>query len=299
MRYQDKTYLAHHGILGQKWGVRRFQNKDGSYTAAGKKRKNLDKNKKENDTEDKKKGLSRNQKIAIAATGVALTAIGGYYLYKTGKLDGLINVGKNAVKNNSNDILGLSDERTNKFIPTVDNISKCATNINPSGSRTNCGSVASAVIANLKTGLNDCVALDQVPEHMRQPGKQGYDPKKLIDCFEGGSWETNSGMNRKELAKNVEQTILKHGEGASGLMYPDAIRGKSSSHYFSWIVLNGKVNIIEGQPPSAKESGIIWNNNFFDDVGQMFDPSGEVHVARLDNCPIKPGREKDLFSKRK
>ena len=30
--------LAHHGILGMKWGVRRFQNKDGSLTAAGKKR---------------------------------------------------------------------------------------------------------------------------------------------------------------------------------------------------------------------------------------------------------------------
>lgn len=33
--------LYHHGILGQKWGVRRFQNADGSYTAAGKKRYNL------------------------------------------------------------------------------------------------------------------------------------------------------------------------------------------------------------------------------------------------------------------
>ncbi len=30
--------LAHHGILGQKWGVRRFQNENGSLTKEGKKR---------------------------------------------------------------------------------------------------------------------------------------------------------------------------------------------------------------------------------------------------------------------
>ena len=29
--------LSHHGILGQKWGVRRYQNEDGSLTLAGKK----------------------------------------------------------------------------------------------------------------------------------------------------------------------------------------------------------------------------------------------------------------------
>ena len=34
----DNNYLQHHGILGMKWGVRRYQNKDGSLTAAGKKR---------------------------------------------------------------------------------------------------------------------------------------------------------------------------------------------------------------------------------------------------------------------
>ena len=30
--------ICHHGVLGMKWGVRRYQNKDGSLTAAGKKR---------------------------------------------------------------------------------------------------------------------------------------------------------------------------------------------------------------------------------------------------------------------
>ncbi len=33
-------YLAHHGIKGQKWGIRRYQNPDGSLTAIGKARYN-------------------------------------------------------------------------------------------------------------------------------------------------------------------------------------------------------------------------------------------------------------------
>lgn len=36
--YSDTSYLEHHGILGMKWGIRRYQNKDGTLTEAGKRR---------------------------------------------------------------------------------------------------------------------------------------------------------------------------------------------------------------------------------------------------------------------
>lgn len=33
----SNEYLTHYGIKGMRWGIRRFQKKDGSLTAAGKK----------------------------------------------------------------------------------------------------------------------------------------------------------------------------------------------------------------------------------------------------------------------
>ena len=72
--YYEDHYLAHHGILGQKWGVRRYQNPDGSLTDAGYKRygkKHLDASMKQ-DIRTKKQIDSKH---TAAATGVA--GIGG------------------------------------------------------------------------------------------------------------------------------------------------------------------------------------------------------------------------------
>lgn len=38
----NSSELEHHGVKGMHWGVRRYQNKDGSLTAAGKKRRRSD-----------------------------------------------------------------------------------------------------------------------------------------------------------------------------------------------------------------------------------------------------------------
>ena len=40
-RFASEDELYHHGVKGQKWGVRRYQNEDGTLTNAGKKKKKL------------------------------------------------------------------------------------------------------------------------------------------------------------------------------------------------------------------------------------------------------------------
>ena len=72
--------LTHHGILGQKWGIRRFQNKDGGLTSAGKKRYSGDRASQMTDDElveaNRRQGLERKyrqnnpDKMDIAKQGI-------------------------------------------------------------------------------------------------------------------------------------------------------------------------------------------------------------------------------------
>ena len=76
----ENGYLVHHGIKGQKWGVRRYQNKDGSYTSAGK-MKRLNQQNESSDAKTKR-GLTDRQKKALivgaAFVGTGLAVYGAH-----------------------------------------------------------------------------------------------------------------------------------------------------------------------------------------------------------------------------
>lgn len=87
----NNNELCHYGVKGMKWGVRHYQNNDGSLTSAGKKRYNKGNNrsntdKSQTDPQKKKKGLTDKQKkyikIGAAAVGTALAVYGTYKIHQ-------------------------------------------------------------------------------------------------------------------------------------------------------------------------------------------------------------------------
>lgn len=79
---RENGYLEHHGIIGQKWGIRRFQNKDGTRTNAGLKREKqyregeIDSSGKTKKSSEEKKDTWK--KVGKIAAEVAVAAAIGY-----------------------------------------------------------------------------------------------------------------------------------------------------------------------------------------------------------------------------
>lgn len=119
MRSMGDEFLVHHGIKGQRWGIRRFQNEDGTRTAAGKARERNGEQGSapaSNSSSSQRKGLTDQQKAALKKVAIAagVAAAAGLAVYgasqysdalKTAAFNKSVESGKEAIRSLNKDSL--------------------------------------------------------------------------------------------------------------------------------------------------------------------------------------------------
>lgn len=269
--YHD--YLIHHGIKGQKWGVRRFQDKTGRLTSAGKKRYSED----QQDANQEKKGLTDKQKraikIGVIAATAALVTIGAYKLGKSGKLDGLINRGRKAVDADADAILKESKGAFKK-LSKPEPLDTVIQNANPlKGSiegKNNC--VPSSIASFMRTCGYDVTAKSTGGEMKNLAGV-------VEECFTGAKVVEGSAVKFGRSKNDAASMLRKRfGDDAAGVCAVQW-RGGNGGHAFNWKIEKGIVTFFDGNV-GVNDDVIV--RRYFNNI----DLNGSLILARLDNADI-------------
>lgn len=172
MKYHQSTELCHHGIKGQKWGVRRFQNKDGTLTPTGRNRLKAKSNDSETG-EDDKAFIEKYKKQIIAGIVVAGVAAGVGIAYKQGLFDNIhLFMGSKAPGDNVLDENVLEKAKQK----TIKEVNKAVEEINPNDLPIPNQEHLNEAILSAKR--NEAFTLEPGTDIKRQVSIKNWDPRK-------------------------------------------------------------------------------------------------------------------------
>lgn len=277
-------YIAHHGIKGMRWGIRRYQRKDGSLTTAGRKRYGDSDSSDKSNNEDEKRGLTDKQKKAIkigaAAVGTALAVYGGYKLSQlyTGagvKIDP--ETGFRVIKNGTSDkeILHTINPGKVKLLSKTKNLEII------NGSSTNC-MLCTTAYEFRKRGLDVRAGLEKTG--------RGYLPDdifpKIFKNYKGVTNIARDGST-ENLLHNIETFAKSQGPGSRGNVMCWWQRG--GGHSMIWENVDGKIIFKDGQTDNVY-------TDFAEQILKHTRGSDPVQIMRTDNLIINASEAKKFLN---